>query len=118
MREIDLFYLRKQEPVKSCLLFLRTHIPAYNKHITEAWKYNMPFFCYKGKMFCYLWVDPKIKQPYIGFVEGRKMEHPLLIAGNRSRMKIMQLDSNTDVPVKALDTILQMAIDICDSLAF
>jgi len=60
MREIDDFYLQKEEPVKSCLIFLRNYILNYDSNITEAWKYKMPFFCYKGKMFCYLWVHKKM----------------------------------------------------------
>ena len=50
LRETDNFYLQKDEPVKGCLLFLRNYILNYDKNITEAWKYGMPFFCYKGKM--------------------------------------------------------------------
>ncbi len=117
LREIDTFFLEKNEPVKGCLLFLREFILAYDKNITEAWKYKMPFYCYKGKMFCYLWVDKKTKQPHIGIVEGRKIEHPLLIIEKRSRMKIMKLDAGEDVPVKTIDTILKMALDIYKSPA-
>ena len=60
MREIDNYFLQKDEPVKGCLLFLRDHILAYDKGITEAWKYRMPFYCYKGKMFCYLWTHKRM----------------------------------------------------------
>jgi len=112
MREIDQFFLSKDEPVKSCLLFLREFILDYDKNITEAWKYKMPFYCYKGKMFCYLWVNKKTHQPYIGIVEGRKIHHPLLIIEKRSRMKIMLLDAREDIPVKTIDTILKFAIDL------
>jgi hypothetical protein len=112
MREIDQFFLSKDEPVKSCLIFLRRFILDYDKNITEAWKYKMPFYCYKGKMFCYLWVNKKTHQPYIGIVEGRKIEHPLLIIEKRSRMKIMLLDAREDIPVKTIDTILKLAIDL------
>ena len=112
MREIDNFFLQKDEPLKSCLIFLREFISAYDKNITEAWKYKMPFYCYKGKMFCYLWVNKKTQQPYIGIVEGRKIEHPLLIIEKRSRMKIIMLDAQQDIPVKTIGEILKMAIDI------
>jgi len=112
MREIDNFFLQKDEPLKSCLIFLREFISAYDKNITEAWKYKMPFYCYKGKMFCYLWVNKKTQQPYIGIVEGRKIEHPLLIIEKRSRMKIILLDAQQDIPVKTIGEILKMAIDI------
>ena len=55
LRPIDEWYNQKEEPLKSCLQFLRGHILQQDKAITEAWKYGMPFFCIKGKMFCYLW---------------------------------------------------------------
>ena len=37
------------------------------------------FFCYKGKMFCYLWVHKKNKQPYLCIVEGKYFDEPFLI---------------------------------------
>jgi hypothetical protein len=64
MKEIDNFYLNHDEPVKGCLLALREIILSQDKDVTAAWKYGMPFFCFKGKMFCYLWVHKKHKQPY------------------------------------------------------
>ena len=112
MKDIDLFYLQKDEPIKSCLLYLREHLLAFDKTITEAWKYRMPFFCYKGKIFCYLWVNKTTDQPYIGIVEGRKLEHPLLIIEKRSRMKIMMIDAEKDIPVNTINEILKMAINL------
>jgi hypothetical protein len=110
MKDLHLFYFQKEETVKSCLLFLREHILNYDKNITEAWKYKMPFFCYKGKMFCYLWVHKKNSLPYIGIVEGRRVDHPALIIEDRARMKIMLLDPNTDMPIETIDAILKIAL--------
>ena len=110
LRDIDNFYLQKEEPVKSCLLALREFILKYNEGITEAWKYRMPVFCYHGKMFCYVWVQPKTQQPYVGIVEGRKIMHPKLIQGNRSRMKIMFVNPAKDLPIKTLRKIFNMAL--------
>jgi hypothetical protein len=112
LREIDNYFLQKDEPLKSCLLFLREFILGYDENITEAWKYKMPFYCYKGKMFCYLWVHKKTNQPYIGIVEGKRINHPLLIIEKRSRMKIMLLDAEKDIPVNTIETILKMALNI------
>lgn len=110
MREIDNYYLQKEEPVKSCLLFLRDHILNFDENITEAWKYGMPFFCYKGKMFCYLWVHKKNGLPYIGIVEGKKIDHPALIIEDRARMKIMLLDPTDDLPIETINEILTIAL--------
>ena len=112
LREIDYFFLNKDEPLKSCLLFLREHILGHDKNITEAWKYNMPFYFYKNERFCYLWVNKKTQQPYIGFTDGKLLHHPQLIAEKRSRMKIILLDAHQDLPVKTIDSILKMALDI------
>ena len=112
MKELDLFYLQKDEPLKSCLLFLRNHILAFDKNITEAWKYRMPFFCYKGKMFCYLWVNKKNNLPYVGFVDGKLMSHPKLLVEKRSRMKILLIDPSKDIPVTLVKSILKEAIKL------
>ena len=112
LRETDNYYEQKEEPVKSCLLALRDIILSQDKDISPAWKYGMPFFCYKGKMFCYLWVHKKYRLPYIGIVEGKKFDHPDLIIEKRSRMKIMLFDPNKDLPIKAIEAILQQAINL------
>lgn len=107
LRPIDNYFLEKEEPVKSCLQFLRSHILQQDSHITEAWKYGMPFYCYSGKMFCYLWVHKKYHQPYIGIVEGKKIDHPELLQEKRARMKIFLLDPHKDIPVKKINSILK-----------
>lgn len=60
LRPVDDYFLKKEEPVKSCLQFLRQHILQLDPQVTEAWKYGMPFYCYNEKMFCYLWVHKNI----------------------------------------------------------
>lgn len=112
MRELDNFYLQQDEPIKGTLLALREIILQQDKDVTNAWKYGMPFFCYKGKMFCYLWFHKKYKQPYIGIVERKRFDEPFLIQEDRSRMKIMLFDPNKDLPLKSIENILQKAINL------
>jgi hypothetical protein len=112
MKEIDNFYLNKAEPDRSCLLALRDLILRQDPNITAAWKYGMPFFCYKGKMFCYLWLHKKEKLPYIGMVEGKRLNHPNLIQEDRARMKIMLIDPNKNLPVRTLEKLILDAIDL------
>lgn len=117
INELDNFYLQKPEPIKSCLLALRDIILAYDKNLTAEWKYKLPFFYYKGKMCCYLWIHKKYNQPYIGFVNGNKLNHPKLIIEKRARMKIMLFNPNEDLPLKTIKTILKQAIDLYKSVA-
>lgn len=115
LRAIDEFFLYHEEPVKSCLLFLRGSLLQFDRHITEVWRYKMPFYCFRGKRFCYLWVQKKTGTPYLGVVEGRKINHPQLIAEKRSKMKILLIDPNKNIPVKTVRTILQASIRIAKS---
>jgi hypothetical protein len=111
----DNFFLKQDEPTKSCLLAMRDIIMAFDDEITSAWKYGMPFFCFRGKMFCYLWVHKKFKQPYVGIVEGRRINHADLIIEGRSRMKIMLLNPKKDLPVRKIQMILKQAIKLYKS---
>jgi len=110
--ELHNFYLTKQEPNKSCLLALRAIILEQDTNITETQKYGMPCFCYKKKMFCYLWTDKKTDEPYILMVEGKHLDHSKLEAGDRSRMKILKVSPNKDLPIKTIKSILKAAIGL------
>lgn len=110
MRPIDLYFAEQAEPVKSCLIFLREHIQQLDAGITETWKYSMPMYCYRDKMFCYVWVHKKYKQPYVGFVDGHLLEHPDLLSEKRARMKILLIDPERDVPVAKVTKLLRMAL--------
>jgi hypothetical protein len=110
LRPIDNWFLEKDEPVKSCLAFMRGHILVLDKDITEAWKYGMPFYCYKDKMFCYLWIHKKYRQPYLGIVDGLRMQHPDLLQEKRSRMKLLLLDPSKDLPLRKINAILKEAL--------
>jgi hypothetical protein len=108
MREIDDYFLNKEEPQKSCLLALREIILSYHPDISEAWKYRMPFFCYKRKMILYLWVNKKTNQPYIGIVDGKKIDHPHLVQEKRSRMKIFPVDVSKDIPIRNIKSVFKL----------
>jgi len=106
----DTWFFNKEESVKACLLFLRAHILETDPDITEHWHYGMPFFNYRGKRICYLWVHKKLHQPYIGLVDGKLIEYPDLLLENRSRMKILLIDPEQDIPVEKINQILISAL--------
>ncbi|MDR7211559.1 DUF1801 domain-containing protein [Flavobacterium piscis] len=112
VEQLHNYYLDKEEPNKSCLLALRDIILNQDTNITETRKWGMPCFCYKKKMFCYLWTDKKTYEPYILMVEGKYLDHPELEAGDRSRMKIFRVNPNKDLPIRAIESILQKALDL------
>ncbi len=112
INELENYYLKHNESTNSCLLALRNIILSQDTDVTTTLKYGMPFFCYKQKMFCYLWVHKTLKQPYIGIVEGKHINHPNLILEKRARMKTMLFDSDKDLPIDTIESILQQALNL------
>lgn len=115
MKEIDSYFLQKEEPVKSCLLALRRIILQLQPGVVEMWRYSMPFYCIKladgiERRFCYLWIHKSLEQPYIGIVDGKYFDQPELISEKRSKMKIMLIDPEQDIPVDKIQEILNKAI--------
>lgn len=106
----DNWFLSQEEPIKSCLQFLRQYILDMDKGITEKWAYSMPFFCYKGKRVCYLWIHKKYRQPYIGIVDGHLISYPGLIAEKRARMKIFLIDPERNIPVRKIHLLLKQVL--------
>lgn len=110
--ELDGYYLSQEEPTRSYLLALRNHILKYDPLMTETWTHRMPMFRYKEKLFCYLWIDKKTYQPYLGIYKGIDINHPKLDLGNRNKMKIYQFDVEKDIPLKTIDEIFDLAIEL------
>lgn len=110
--DLDAYYLVQDEPNKSCLLVLRKIILDQDALVNETRKYGMPCFCYRKKMFCYLWTDKKTDEPYMLFVEGKHLDHPALEQGDRVRMKILRIDPNAELPIDMIRTILKDAVDL------
>jgi hypothetical protein len=57
-------------------------------------------------------IDKKLKEPYILMVEGARIDFPELDQGTRTRMKVLNIDPNTDLPIELIENILQSAIDL------
>ncbi len=112
VHELHNYYLNKEEPNKSCLLALQHIILDQDTNIVETRKWGMPCFCFKKKMFCFLWTEKRTDEPYILLVEGKYLDHPQLEKGDRSRMKIFRVNPNKDLPIKTIERILQNALDL------
>ena len=112
LKPLEEYYELQPEPTKGCMLAVRKLILERYPQLQESWKYRMPFFCLENKMFCYLWTEKHTKKPYLGIVEGRKLDHPLLIQGNRSRMKILMIDPTQDLPINTICSILDLTLKL------
>ena len=112
--QLDSFYIQQVEPYRGCMLALRDIILKQNIDIIAEWKYNTPFFSYKGKNVCYLSIS-KAKELYIGFIEGRYLDHPCLVSGNRTQVKIIPINPDEDLPVEYIEDVVKQAIDLYKS---
>lgn len=72
----------------------------------------MPFYAHRGLRFCYLWTERKSGKPYLGVVDGFRMDHPALVAEKRARMKIMFIEPQEDLPLQDLNEVLKTAISL------
>ena len=112
MEDPNKYYSSKEEPNQSCLLALRKLILDSHTDLYETRKWGMPCFCMGKKPICYLWTDKKTNQPYVLIVEGKRIDHPALKAGDRAKMKILQVDPLEDLPVSDIGEVLDLAIDL------
>lgn len=115
MKETEHYYLRQEEPNRSCLEALRSIILTLDTNISESIKWGTPCFSYKNRMFCFLAVTKEPKKPYLLIVEGLSIHHPALELGNRKRMKTLNIDANEDLPIEVLLEILQQTLDLYQS---
>lgn len=112
LSSIDIYFDSKTEPFKSAFLAIRKIILDHNSEITEKISYGMPFYYYRKKRICYLWRNKKTQQPYIGFVAGKLINHPLMIQGNRKRMTIFEVNAHQDLPLETIHTLVDLAIKL------
>ena len=53
-----------------------------------------------------------INSPYIGIVEGKNIDHPILIQEKRARMKILLIDPQKNIPVATIYSVLKAAMTL------
>lgn len=112
MKALDNFYFDKEEPIKGCLLALKTIIINYNTEFESRWYYRLPCFMYKNQIFCYVWIDKKTQFPYIAIGKGVKIDHPDLIQGNRTFTKLLMIDPRINIPIEKVYSVFDMAMEL------
>lgn len=100
------------EPTKSCLLAMHKIAIDFNSEMSEGMKYGMPLINYKGKMFCYLWVDKKTSYPYYLMVKGDKLKHSQLEKGDRKKMCILTINPNNDIDISIINEVFSEALSL------
>ncbi len=109
---LENWYLTHEEPTQGCLLALRKAILDMDELVVAAWKWGGPFFYYRGRVFCYLWIDKKTHKPYLAIYEGKLVKHPALEWGNRTRIRVLPIDPTKDLPMSTIKDILDQALNL------
>ncbi len=109
---LENYYLKQPEPIRECLLAMKEIILHISSKITHERKYQIPFFYYKGKKLCFLWVDRK--KPLLGFVQDRKLQP--LVAGvkRRDTIETILLDPAADLPIELVTERLKEIMKLYD----
>ena len=109
LNHLDNYFFSLEEPHRSCLLFLRQFILNYSADLNEQWKFNTPFYYFKGKWFCYISYHKKTKRIYLAFILGNKMSHPKLVSEGRKQIKVFYIDPEKDIDIKSLKAMFKEA---------
>lgn len=111
MKQVDDFFNDLTEPNKSFLLALKHIVQQHIPQLQLSIKYGLPFFTINGRLFCYFWTHKKFNhQPYISFMDGYRMQHPVLLQEKRARAKIFLMDPLADIPLATVKQLLNEAI--------
>ena len=109
---IAAYYNCYSPEINDVLLVARDIILSADSQIFESIKHTAPFFIWNKRTLCYLWVAKKTQQAYIGFPEGYRMEHPLLVKGSRKRIKNLMLDEKEDLPYDVIIDLLHQSMEL------
>ncbi len=85
---------------------LRNFFLSYSPDAEERWSYGMPFYYFGKKRVDYLWFHRQKQVPYVGFVDGKLLDEPDLLAESRSRMKIFFVNPSRKLPAARLEELL------------
>jgi len=98
--DLESYYLKHPEPIQGCLLALKSIILSVDSEITQKQKYQIPFFYYKGRKLCYLWVNKK--KLLIGYIIDKAIYPTIEGIKRKDDYESMQIDPNSDIPVNII----------------
>lgn len=111
--QLEQYYAKQPEPFQGCLLALKDIILAVSPHITHVRKFQIPFFYYKDKKLCYLWVTRKKLQ--LGFVEDKKINPPSTEFKRKDKYVSIIVDPNADLPMEFILGQIQRLMELYDA---
>jgi hypothetical protein len=112
-REFEEYYMKFPEPTQGCLLALRNIILNADNRITPAIKYQIPFFYFRDKKLCFLWVNKK--KLILGFITDKTVFPVMGGVKRKDEMKMIQIDPAADISIEMILENLNRLINLYDS---
>ncbi len=109
---IDQYIEGLGEDNKSFVQALIAIIFKQDEHLHLKCSFGLPFFYFKGNPFCYINIDQKTKQPYLGFMNGKWLQHKNLHAEGRKMVKLLRFNNQNDIPLKMLQAVIAEALQL------
>ena len=112
MKALDAYYDGLAEPLQGYMLAVRKIMLDLDEEIESTWKWSTPFFLYRKRMLCYLWVDKKTREPYLGIYGGDALNHPSLVQKHRAKIRKLMLNVDKDIPAGTIRVVLGLAMTL------
>jgi len=108
MNPAEEYILAKSEPWRSMLMELQAVIKHTIPDLEEGYKWHLPFYSLKGKMFCFL----NFRKTFVdvGFPKGVLIQgfDDVLIAGEgRKQLRSLRYRSPEEIDVRKLEEVLK-----------
>lgn len=109
MKLSDEYIFRQKEPFQSILLHLVSVVERNLGQSELLFKWGMPYFYFKKRMFCYLYANTKKSYVDIGFARGFQLKNnqEFLVVENRNTVKSLRYFTLEEID----NTILESVID-------
>lgn len=101
---LDNYYMKQPEPTRGCLLALKDLILRLDSNISHQRKFQIPFFYYKDKKLCFLWINKK--KLMLGFVEDKNIYPKKEGIKRKDQMSALYIDPNADIPIELINSNL------------
>lgn len=112
MKPAETYILSLKEPFLGIALQIKDCIEFSIPEIELKYKFNIPFFYYKGKMFCYLNFSPKKKYLDLCFYTQKNLLpfDYYLVSDNRKIVKSIRIYKEEDFDSELLIKILKVLV--------
>ncbi len=113
MNPVETHIEKQDSQVRPLLHHLRLLILSVSDEVQESVKWSLPFFNYRGKIWCYLSPIKKTGSVDVSFLNGTKIAYrfPVLRTEDRKRVASYRIESLEELDENELLTLIEASIE-------